>query len=334
MSADSEDAQKKKAQQTSAPEQKSPVESSGQTEQPKPVTPMVGTPRPTSTPIGTASSASASRASTPVVGTAKPAVGTPVSRPIGSPSASPSAPGKPTPPQKPPEPKGELSRRNFIKALAVIGGLTVAFGALYPFLGLTPVQNEKTKEGLLPYLQSSVGAGTATPKQQIINLNTGAPLKPSDVTAGGQIVFHYPSTGNPNIDADSFVQCVLLQLPSGLTSDYSVSENPSDSSAPRYVAFSRVCVHLWCLWSYAPTDPRGPVMVCPCHGSTYVPGTGQYPKFTPASDQLPGTAVAGPASLQSPPNDTLPLIELSIENGTFYATGRIGQVGYCGISCK
>ena len=304
MSADSEDAQKKKAQQTSAPEQKNMIESSGQPELPKPVAPMVGTPRPTSTPIGTpsASSTSAPRASTPAVGTAKPS--------IGSPSASPTVPGKPTPPKKTPEPKEELSRRNFIKALAVIGGLTVAFGALYPFLGLTPVQNEKTKEGLLPYLQSSVGAGTATPKQQIINLNTGAPLKPSDVTAGGQIVFHYPSTGNPNIDADSFVQCVLLQLPNGVTSDYSVSENPSDSSSPRYAAFSRVCVHLWCLWSYAPTDPRGPVMVCPCHGSTYVPGTGQYPNFTPASNQLPGTAVAGPASLQSSPNNTLPLIEL------------------------
>jgi rieske iron-sulfur protein len=181
---------------------------------------------------------------------------------------------------------------------------------------------------LFPFLQGSVGQVSVT-TQVIEDLKTGAPIKTSDIKPNSFSIFIWPRTGNPAVDADSFRQCVVIHLPSGLTA-------PSDLSAvdpltnDTFIAFSRVCLHLWCLWNYIGTDQR---MECPCHGSQYVPGTGQYPNFTQASNQPPGKAVAGPASLQTPPNNTLPIIKLSIAaDGTISATSIVGQVG-CGQLC-
>jgi ubiquinol-cytochrome c reductase iron-sulfur subunit len=55
---------------------------------------------------------------------------------------------------------------------------------------------------------------------------------------------------------------------------------------------------LWCLWKYWPQEGRKRGE-CPCHGSMYDPLTGQ--------------AFAGPASLQAPPNNVLPRLDLEID---------------------
>ncbi len=371
MSEDSENEEKKaqasseaESQAQTSNEEKSSTEtisispSAPQPQKPK-TTPMIGkpigtpvTPRPTSTPIvkpaaqtqtpvvgGPASTPVASRpVGTPVVGTPRPSVGTPVGtmgpivgtvtpRPGIASLAGVSAPGgaPKLPPSKPPESKVEVSRRNFIKGLAIVGGL-VAVGSFVP---------------LFPYLEASVGVGTATPDLPVVvNPNVAqnqlVPLKPADVGSLNSIdpnssYFQYPYiVGNTNANADSFVQCVLIRMPAGFNGEgYSVTDT---STGDQYIAFSRVCVHLWCLWSYNTNDPRGPVGACPCHGSTYVPGSGTYPKTPSFSNQAPGTAVAGPASLQTPPNNMLPIIQLTIVDGSFHATGRVGVVG-CGQKC-
>jgi Rieske Fe-S protein len=318
--------------------------------------PMIGkpigspaAPRRTSTPVGkppapTQTPVVARPTSTPVVsspvGTPRPSIGTPVGtprpavgaappRPGGAPQAGPSALGGPpkVPPSKPPESKVEVSRRNFIKGLAIVGGL-VAVGSFAP---------------LFPYMEGSVGVGTATPQLQVVvnpNLakNQLVPLKATDIGSVNSIdpnssYFQYPyEVGNTNANADSFVQCVLIRMPKGFSGEgYSVTD---PSTGDQYIAFSRVCVHLWCLWSYNTNDPRGPVGACPCHGSTYVPGSGTYASpYESFSGQPPGTAVAGPASLQTAPNNMLPIIQLKIQSdGSFLAIGRVGSVG-CGQKC-
>jgi rieske iron-sulfur protein len=293
-------------------------------------TPVVG--RPVSTPV------SSRPISTPV-GTARPSIGTPVGapgppvgtvppRPESAPQAGASALGSPpkVPPSKPQESKVEASRRNFIKGLAIAGGL-VAVASFAP---------------LFPYMQGSVGAGTGTPDLQVVvNPNLAqsqlVPFKPSDVGVLNSIdpnssYFQYPyEVGNSNVNSDSFVQCVLIRMPKGFSGEgYSVTD---PKTGDQYIALSRVCVHLWCLWSYNTNDPRGPVGACPCHGSTYVPGYGTYPKTPSFSNQPPGMAVAGPASLQTPPNNMLPIIQLKLESdGSFHAIGRVGSVG-CGQKC-
>lgn len=182
--------------------------------------------------------------------------------------------------------------------------------------------------GLGPYLQGTV-AGATQAVQNIVDSVTSAPITTSSFSdAIPWITFVYPATGNANIDADTFRQCVIIRLPAGFTAPSDVSV--TDSSGNIYCGFSRVCVHLWCLWSYVPTDMR---MECPCHGSQYVPGSGTYPLLPIADNKPPGLAVEGPASLQVPPNNQLPMIYLKINSdSSFAATGIRGQVG-CGQYC-
>lgn len=267
---------------------------------PRPSTPVSSKPV-TSTPIARPSS-------TPI---GRPATSTPVGT-VGKPAGTPTLPTKPTIPQKPVESKQDVSRRNFLKVLAVAGGLIMvgSFGLLFPFL------------------QGSVENVSAT-TQVIQDIITGATIKSSDIPQDNFKIFIWPRTGNPALDADSFRQCVAVHLPTNLTAPSSLSAK-DPISGDTFIAFSRVCVHLWCLWNYIPRDQR---MECPCHGSQYVPGTGLYPAFPVASNQPPGKAVAGPASLQTPPYNMAPIVKLAIaSDGTISATQLIGQVG-CGQLC-
>jgi Rieske Fe-S protein len=284
--------------------------------------PTVGTP--VGAPAGSRPAVGTPVGTRPTVGTpvgAKPAVGTPVgaARPsVGTPAAaaprptisSPAA-GRPGTPVKKPESKEEVSRRRFMKGLVALGGLVAVlqFGGLFPFL------------------QGTV-AGSTISTQAILDAITSAPITTSSFSTAVQwLTFVYPRTGNTNIDSDTFRQCVIIKLPPGFTAPADLSASDSTGT---YCGFSRVCVHLWCLWSYVPTDMR---MECPCHGSQYVPGSGTYPLLPIADNKPPGLAVEGPASLQVAPNNQLPMITLKINSdGSFTATGIVGQIG-CGQLC-
>lgn len=295
----------------------------------------IGTPKPAATPAAQASKpmTAGSIAQGPTVGTpvgARPAVGTPVgSKPavgtpagvkpaavgtatVNRPAVSAPAGARPGAPGKKPESKEEISRRNFMRGIMIAGGLVAVlqFG------------------GLFPYLQATVAGDIGYPTQPLLDSVTSAPITTSSFSTATQwLTFVYPRTGNTNIDSDTFKQCVIIKLPPGFTAPPSLSASDSTGT---YCGFSRVCVHLWCLWSYVPTDMR---MECPCHGSQYVPGSGTYPLLPLADNKPPGLAVEGPASLQVPPNNQLPMITLKINaDGSFSATGIVGQVG-CGQDC-
>ena len=151
---------------------------------------------------------------------------------------------------KPPESKSEISRRNFIKGLAIIGGV-VAVGQFV---------------ALGPYLQGSVGSSNIS-SQVIEDSTTGKPITTSDVSVNNWKTFVYPRTGNPNIDNDTFGR-----LSSFICQRVGVQGDTAQlirSRVTHSLPLSRVCVHLWCLWGYVPSDNRG---ICPCHGSQYIPG--------------------------------------------------------------
>ena len=323
MSESQEDAEKKEPAQKKAEQTGTMQEATTETVPPsKPATqrPRIGTP------IGTPTTSGATTVARPVVGTpvgSRPSVGTPVGSqqsakepPSGQtphvavPQRPPVAQGSPAKPSKPPESKAEISRRNFIKALAVLGGL-VAVGEFV---------------ALGPYLQGSVGQSTIS-SQVLQDSNTGETLNTTSSKLSAPdswTTFVYPRTGNPNIDNDTFRQAVIIHLPKGWSAGQYGDLDPI--SKDTFVALSRVCVHLWCLWSYDTQVDRG---ICPCHGSQYIPGgiAGS------ANSTEPGLAVAGPASLQTPPNIQLPVITLKIaSDGTISATGVVGQIG-CGLKC-
>jgi rieske iron-sulfur protein len=106
----------------------------------------------------------------------------------------------------------------------------------------------------------------------------------------------YPKTDDPTLNEEAFRIWQFIRLPEEL------GGNKNDASAFRM--YSMVCLHLWCLWKYWP-EPGRKRGECPCHGSMY--------------DPLTGEAFAGPAALQSPPANVLPMLDLEVDgNGDIW----------------
>ncbi|CAI9831918.1 MAG: Rieske 2Fe-2S domain-containing protein [Nitrosopumilus sp.] len=109
-------------------------------------------------------------------------------------------------------------------------------------------------------------------------------------------VITYPATGDAALDAEAFRKWQFIRLPEEL------GGTKEDPTALR--AYSMICLHLWCLWKYYPAESKKQGE-CPCHGSTY--------------DPLTGTARKGPAAVQAPPSNTLPMLTLEIDgDGSVY----------------
>lgn len=151
--------------------------------------------------------------------------------------------------------------------------------------------------------------GAAAGKQANVNdLTTFSPNSSWVVT--------YPSSGDPSIDAqnpDTFVKFQLIRLPAEL--------GGSEKAATVFVAFSKVCVHLWCSPNYDPehsTNPANETYQCPCHGSIYkVPN---------------GLSIAGPASEQPPPTNAIPMLTLTADSdGSLYIEPPVWDVDHNGV---
>ena len=125
-------------------------------------------------------------------------------------------------------------------------------------------------------------------------------------------IITYPKTKDEVLNEEAFRKWNLIRLPVELGGEV------KDASAFR--AYSVICLHLWCLWKYWPGEGRRRGE-CPCHGSMYDPTT--------------GTAFAGPASLQAPPSNTLPKLDLEADVDGFMYISPVtwgvngnGVVGY------
>ncbi|TLY01590.1 MAG: Rieske 2Fe-2S domain-containing protein [Thaumarchaeota archaeon] len=125
------------------------------------------------------------------------------------------------------------------------------------------------------------------------------------------------------VNKDTFVKFELIRLPTELGGD------AKDATA--FVAFSKVCVHLWCSPNYNPDQPTNPnengykpnqskheQYECPCHGSIY-----KVPQ---------GLAIDGPASFQAPPTNAIPMLTLSTDsNGFLMVEKPVWDVNHNGV---
>ena len=172
-------------------------------------------------------------------------------------------------------------RRNFLKTLAVIGGI----------LGLTP---------FIPYgsfFTSTLG-GTKPVRQRIMK-DDGRFANVDNIEPDSSVVFAFPRTGDSELDAEPFRRYQLIRLSEqlgGINNDVSA-----------FKVYSMVCVHLWCLWDYIEgreIEINGETIIgnleCPCHGSNY--------------DVRTGVAHSGPAQMQSAPNNALPTLPIEIDD--------------------
>jgi len=125
-------------------------------------------------------------------------------------------------------------------------------------------------------------------------------------------IITYPKTKDEVLNEEAFRKWQFIRLPEEL------GGAKKDISAFR--VYSMICLHLWCLWKYWPQEGRKRGE-CPCHGSMYNPTT--------------GTAFAGPASVQAPPSNTLPNLDLQADSDGFlwilppiFGVNANGVVGY------
>lgn len=188
---------------------------------------------------------------------------------------------------------GGLSRRDFLKLMGA-AGTGLAFAPFVPWGNFMPNPSGATLEKVPVELPDGTQANVKT-----------FPTNYAEVIT-------YPKTGDRVLDEEAFRKWQFIRLPEEM------GGSANDVSAFR--AFSMVCLHLWCLWKYYPSDDkkRGE---CPCHGSIY--------------DPITGTAVAGPASLQAAPSDTLPKLDFEADADGFlwilppiWGINDNGVVGY------
>ena len=188
---------------------------------------------------------------------------------------------------------GGLSRRDFLKLMGA-AGTGLAFAPFVPWGNFMP------------------NPSGATLKKVSVELPDGTQANVKTFPTNHAEVITYPKTGDRVLDEEAFRKWQFIRLPEEM------GGSANDVSAFR--AFSMVCLHLWCLWKYYPSEDkkRGE---CPCHGSIY--------------DPITGTAVAGPASLQAAPSDTLPKLDFEIDTDGFlwilppvWGVNENGVVGY------
>ena len=241
----------------------------------------------------------------------------------GAPSPPrPAVPARPPPPQPPSAPPRGTSRRGFIRAL-------VAVSAVLSVIPFVPWGN---------FLLSSVSTTGAYKRQQLqldsntpANRNANGAVGGKDVTVNDLVsfpanstwLFTYPTSGDLTIDSqnpDTFQKFGLIRLPNG-----------TSKTAADFVAFSKVCVHLWCSPNYDPqksTSPAYETYQCPCHGSIY-----QLPTKDSSGNLIDaGKAIDGPASLQAPPTNAIPMLTLTADsNGDLWIEIPKWDVGHNGV---
>jgi Rieske Fe-S protein len=203
-------------------------------------------------------------------------------------------------------PSGKKGRRRFLTLLFIVGSV----------LSLTP---------FVPYgqfMSASLQGASKAAKQKVVIDNTsaygnaaGKPVNVKDLRtfpSNSNWVITYPSSGDATLDsqnANTFVKFELIRLPDAL------GGGKPDASA--FVAFSKLCVHLWCSPNY---NPAHQLYECPCHGSAY-------------EVKAPvGLAVLGPASIQPAPTNAIPILKLSSDSaGQLYIEPPIWDINDNGV---
>src|SRR6185312_7233191 len=114
----------------------------------------------------------------------------------------------------------------------------------------------------------------------------GTPIRPSDVSVGGQItVFPGIPHGATNKWADSPTLLIHLREEDAEATLGHAKEINKGSQWQNFVAYSKICTHAGCPASlYEQQTNR---LLCPCHQSQFLITDNARPIFGPASRRLP-----------------------------------------------
>ncbi|KRV49900.1 ubiquinol-cytochrome C reductase [Wenjunlia vitaminophila] len=167
---------------------------------------------------------------------------------------------------------------------SVLGRRKLIRNTMFGALALVPLSGVVLLRDLGPLPEDKLRHTLWGKGKQLINQNTGLPIKPSDVTVGS-LVFAVPE-GLEEEDHDFLEQIAKAAL-------MIVRLNPDDIKDKRerdwgyegIVAFSKICTHVGCPISLYESQTHH--VLCPCHQSTFDLADGARVIFGPAGHPLP-----------------------------------------------
>jgi ubiquinol-cytochrome c reductase iron-sulfur subunit len=185
-----------------------------------------------------------------------------------------------------------IQRRPLIKGALATSLLGIGVVATVPLIGALikdPHKASGQPEGLgdvLMHTGFNPGYNNGRPVRLVHE--DGTPIRPSDVSVGGQItVFPGIPEGATNKFADSPTLLIHLRTPDADTLRRNLAHVPDNAGVMwgDYVAYSKICTHAGCPASlYEQQTNR---LLCPCHQSQFQITDNARPIFGPATRRLP-----------------------------------------------
>jgi ubiquinol-cytochrome c reductase iron-sulfur subunit len=183
-----------------------------------------------------------------------------------------------------------VQRRPLLKGAIALGLAPLGLVAVAPLIGGLIENPHKDDEPMM--FRTGFDPVPNGGKPVRLTRSDGTPVRPEDVSVGGQItVFPGIPGGATNEYADS--PTLLIHLRAGDAEETrQATENDRRNKGVmygNYVAFSKICTHAGCPASlYEQQTNR---LLCPCHQSQFLITDNARPIFGPASRRLPALPI-------------------------------------------
>jgi ubiquinol-cytochrome c reductase iron-sulfur subunit len=179
-----------------------------------------------------------------------------------------------------------VQRRPLLKGAIAVGLAPIGLAAVAPLIGGL-IENPHKDD---PPMMFSTGFNPAfnDGKQVRLTRGDGTPIRPEDVSTGGQMtVFPGIPGGATNEWADSPTLLIHLRPDDAELTRSNADADPRNKGSMwgNYVAYSKICTHAGCPASlYEQQTNR---LLCPCHQSQFLITRNAQPIFGPATRRLP-----------------------------------------------
>jgi ubiquinol-cytochrome c reductase iron-sulfur subunit len=184
-----------------------------------------------------------------------------------------------------------VQRRPLLKGAIVLGLAPVGLVAVAPLIGGLIQNPHRPDRGEDPPLFRT-GFSPAGGRQIRLTREDGSPIRPEDVSVGGQItVFPGIPAGATNEYADSPTLLIHLRADDAALARQKSNADPVNKGAMwgDYVAYSKICTHAGCPASLFESQTSR--LLCPCHQSQFLITENARPIFGPASRRLPALPI-------------------------------------------
>jgi len=180
-----------------------------------------------------------------------------------------------------------VQRRPLLKGALAVGLLPVGLVAVAPLIGgliVNPHKRERKEDP--PLFRTGFSSAANGGKDVRLAREDGTPIRPEDVSVGGQItVFPGIPGGASNEYADSPTLLIHLRADDGELARQNAVAINQGAMWGNYIAYSKICTHAGCPASlYEQQTNR---LLCPCHQSQFLITDNARPIFGPASRSLP-----------------------------------------------